>query len=94
MCNVRDYGATGDGITYDDDAFSLSFQSCRGGQVRVPAGTYLLSPFNLSSNTELYLEAGSTLLATTDFSKWQVVAPLPSYPDQVLVELIDLSQLC
>lgn len=30
---------------------------------------------------ELRLEKGSVLLATTDWSRWPVVPPLPSYPD-------------
>lgn len=69
-------------MIYDDDAFSAAFKACAGGagRVEVPSGQYLLSPFNLTSDSELYLDAGSELLATTDFSKWSRVASLPSYP--------------
>lgn len=80
-CNVKEFDAVGDGVIYDDVPFSRAFAACKeGGKVYVPAGDYLLSPFNFTSNTELYLENGATLLATTDASRWPVVAPLPSYP--------------
>jgi hypothetical protein len=43
--NVRDYGATGDGVTDDSEAFQIAVNLCvtnNGGSVYVPAGTYLL----------------------------------------------------
>eukprot|EP00602_Paraphysomonas_sp_CaronLab_P009932 CAMPEP_0185036380 /NCGR_PEP_ID=MMETSP1103-20130426/29294_1 /TAXON_ID=36769 /ORGANISM="Paraphysomonas bandaiensis, Strain Caron Lab Isolate" /LENGTH=365 /DNA_ID=CAMNT_0027573899 /DNA_START=66 /DNA_END=1160 /DNA_ORIENTATION=- len=76
-----DMGASGEGNRLDDEAFQLAFDKCSGGQIYVPSGVYLLSPFNLTSNTELYLDYGATLLATTNFSAWPIVEPLPSYPD-------------
>lgn len=84
VCNVKDSGAVGDGIALDDAAFSKCFSECSsiGDTIYVPSGTYLLSPFNMTSNTALYLDHGSTLLATSDFDIWyatNVVAPLPSY---------------
>jgi polygalacturonase len=91
-CNVKDYGAVGDGVTYEDDAFANALMVCSNiysckpgeiGRIVVPRGTYLLSPFNLSSNVELHLEAGSVLLASTNFSLWPTIAEFPSYPDDV-----------
>jgi len=82
ICNVVDNGAVGNGLELDDQAFAKSFEDCaEGGQIFVPTGTYLLSPFNMTSNTELYLDEGSTILASTDFSAYPIVEPLPSYPD-------------
>lgn len=81
ICNLLDYGAAGDGSVLDDDAMSRALSDCSaGGQIFVPSGLFLLSPFNLTSNMELYLDAGSVLLASTDFSAWPVVESLPSYP--------------
>lgn len=80
-CNVMGFGAAGDGSILDDEAFSKAMEACTGGKVVVPAGSYLLSPFNMTSNTDLYLEAGAILLATTDFDRWPIVEALPSYQD-------------
>ena len=79
--NVKTFGAMGNGIDSDDDALRLAFEACsEGGRITFPEGQYLLSPFNMTSNLEIFLDEGSVLLATGDFDKWQVVAPLPSYP--------------
>ena len=82
-CDVRSYGAVGDGVTLDDKAFASAFAACQPSQgtVHVPRGEYLLSPFNMSSNSDLFLDDGAVLLASTDFSLWPVVINLPSYPD-------------
>ena len=82
-CNVNDFGAVGDGITLEDDSFMKAFEVCRAtqGTVFVPGGRYVLSPFNLTSHTDLLLDDEAVLLATTDFSRWPVVSNLPSYPD-------------
>jgi len=80
--SMADFNAFGNGVDYDDDALASALNKCRdGGRIVFPAGQYLLSPFNITSNMELYLEKGSVLLATTDWSRWPVVAPFPSYPD-------------
>lgn len=80
--SLSDFGAYADGVTYDDAALQDALAKCAdGGRITFPAGKYLLSPFNLTSNLELYLEEGSTLLASTDFSRWPIVAALPSYPE-------------
>lgn len=92
LCNVKDYGAVGDGVTYEDDSFINALLACSNtfnckvgeiGRVVVPRGRYLLSPFNLTSNVELHLETGSVLLPTTDFTKWPTIPEFPSYPDDV-----------
>lgn len=83
-CNVINFGAEGTGLVYDDMGFQRALSACAlGGVVVVPEGTYLLSPFNLTSNIELSMHANTILLATTDFSKWPVVEPLPSYPTDI-----------
>ena len=71
----------GDGIHYDDLALQTALNICNnGGRIVFPVGRYLLSPFNLTSNIELYLEENAILLATTDHTKWPIVQNLPGYP--------------
>ncbi|TPG16047.1 right-handed parallel beta-helix repeat-containing protein [Pedococcus bigeumensis] len=65
--DVRSFGATGDGRTDDTDAFRAALAA--GLQVRVPAGTYRVSPGPEGSaipitraSTRLSLEAGASIL--------------------------------
>ncbi len=63
--NVKDYGATGNGITLDTGAINKAIETCSaggGGTVYFPAGTYLSGSIRLKSNITLYLDAGATLL--------------------------------
>jgi polygalacturonase len=64
--NVRDYGATGDGKTFDTDAVNKAIDAAAaagGGTVLFPAGTYLCYSIRLKSNIELNLTRGATILA-------------------------------
>jgi len=72
--NVRDFGATGDGKTPDAAAIQKALDACKdsGGTVQFPAGTYLSRPLTLRTRTTIQLDAGATLLASTnqmDFMK-------------------------
>jgi polygalacturonase len=54
--SMSDFGAVGDGVQYDDAALQAAFGECPNGVIFVfPAGKYLLSPFNITSNMQLYL---------------------------------------
>ena len=67
--NVRDYGAVDDGTTDCSNAFAAAINACEvagGGRVVVPSGRYLSGPIHLKSNTNLHLEAGSTIAFLTD----------------------------
>ena len=64
--NVRDYGAKGDGKTLDHKAINKAIETAvanGGGQVLVPAGTYLCGSIRMKSNIELHLTAGAKILA-------------------------------
>ena len=72
--NVRDLGATGDGKTFDTTAIQKALDACKdsGGTVTFPAGTYLSQPLKVGTKTTILLDAGATLLASTnqmDFMK-------------------------
>ena len=64
--NVRDFGAKGDGKTLDHVAINQTIEKAcdnGGGQVVLPAGTYLCGSIHLKSNVELHLMAGAKILA-------------------------------
>ncbi len=64
VCNVRDYGAAGDGITLDTAAINKAIRACAaagGGTVLFPPGKYVTGTFEMLSNITLNLEAGSTI---------------------------------
>jgi len=64
--NVRDYGAKGDGRTLDSPAINAAIEAAAGqggGQVVLPAGTYLSGSIRLKSNIDLHLMPGATILA-------------------------------
>lgn len=66
--NITDYGAVGDGITKNTDAFAAAISACAeagGGTVLVPSGEWLTGPITLKSNVNLHMDAGAVI----DFSK-------------------------
>ena len=72
--DVREFGATGDGKTFDTAAIQKALDACKesGGTVVIPAGTYLSQPLTLRTKTIFQLDAGATLQASTnqmDFMK-------------------------
>ena len=58
--SVKDFGATGDGVT-DDTAF-FNFALAVGRAVYVPVGTYLLNLVNVPSNTFLFGEGVNSII--------------------------------
>lgn len=59
--NVRDYGAKGDGVTLDSPSINEAIEAAAaagGGEVYLPAGTYLSGSIRLKSNIHLNLSAG------------------------------------
>jgi hypothetical protein len=78
--NIRDYGAVGDGKALDTPAINKAIEDCAaagGGQVRLSPGKYLSGTVHLKSNVTLFLEAGATLVGTTDLDQYQY----PKIPD-------------
>jgi polygalacturonase len=63
-CDVRDFGATGDGVTNDAVAIQKAIDRC--SKVVVPAGTYQIAPLFLKSNFTLQLDQGASLVGPTD----------------------------
>lgn len=68
--SIRDFGATGDGITNDAPAVQKAIDSCSaagGGTVLVPSGaTYLIGSILLKDDVELHVERGAVLDGSGD----------------------------
>jgi polygalacturonase len=67
-CDVRDYGARGDGRTKNTEAIRKAIEACagRGGTVYFRQGTYLTGTIELKSNMVFHIDATATLRGTQD----------------------------
>ena len=62
--NIIDFGAKGDGVTKNTEAFRKAIDACSaagGGTVLVPAGKWLTGAIHLKSNVNLHFEMGAEL---------------------------------
>ena len=70
VMSIQDFGGVGDGTTSNTESFRRAvqymqrFQNRGGGQLNIPAGTWLTGSFNLTSNFTLFLEHGAVILAS------------------------------
>ena len=74
MWNVKDLGATGDGVTLDTAAINHAIESCAeagGGTVQFTAGVYLSGTIHLKSHVTLLFEAGAELLGSPVLDHYQ-----------------------
>jgi len=80
-CSVLDFGAVAkDGVlnTHAIQAAIDAVEEAGGGRVTVPAGTFLTGTLYLKDRVELHLEAGATLLGSSDLSHYNA---LDAYPE-------------
>ena len=69
LFNIKDFGATGDGIALETEAIQDTIDACHdsgGGVVRVPAGDFQIGTIILKSYVKLSLDYGASLLGSTD----------------------------
>jgi hypothetical protein len=62
--NVRDFGATGNGLTNDTPAINRAIEKCNatgGGDVVFPAGIYSAASIHLKSNVRFILDKDATI---------------------------------
>jgi polygalacturonase len=96
VCNVRDYGAKGDGATKDTAAIQKAIDACAekgGGTVTLPEGNYLSAPIVLKSNITLHLDKGATLLGSTDHADYPAITEFRAPGLQSLVSAKDASNI-
>jgi DNA sulfur modification protein DndE len=63
--NILEFGASGDGLTKNTDAFAKAIKACfqsGGGHIIVPPGFWLTGPIELMSNIDLHLEKGALVV--------------------------------
>jgi polygalacturonase len=87
ICDVRAFGAKGDGVTKDTAALQRAIDACAGkkGMVLLTAGTYLSAPIVLKSGSTLKLEKGATLLGSQDMKDYPAVTEFRTPGLQALV---------
>ncbi|HEY2827885.1 MAG TPA: glycoside hydrolase family 28 protein [Pirellulales bacterium] len=76
--NVKDFGAVGDGKTWDTEAIRKAIAEVNkagGGRLVVPAGVYLTLPIELCSQLDLHLEDGAVLQAAGTFTDFGLPEP-------------------
>lgn len=72
--NVKDFGATGDGINDDTNAIQAAILSCKeAGRVFLPLGTYYVKPIFLKSNITIEFEKGAVLLGNIDRKNYPIL---------------------
>jgi polygalacturonase len=72
LCDVRAFGAKGDGVTKDTVAIQAAIDACASGKgtAILTAGMYLSAPIVLKSGTTLKLEKGATLLGSQEMKDY------------------------
>ncbi len=80
LCNVKDFGARGDGTGRDTRAIQGALDRCArdgGGTVIVPPGLYVCGTLYLRDGTNLHLEAGATLRGSPDLADYNADDAFP-----------------
>lgn len=73
MINLTDFGAVGDGVFMNTEAFRKAIEAAgvKKEAVYVPAGTFLTGTMNLNG-VSLYLDAGAVIKASTNLEDYPV----------------------
>jgi polygalacturonase len=85
--NIRDFGASGDGVTLDTAAIQAAIDACtkdRGGTVLVPAGTFVIGTVELKANVTLHIAAQGKLLGSGDGKQYFAAKAIPLSGDSTL----------
>lgn len=84
VCDVKAYGAKGDGTSLDTQAIQQAIDDCAatGGTVLLSAGTFLSGTIQLASNLTLWIDATATLKGSPHFADYPTQTP-PTDNDQL-----------
>ena len=88
--NVTRFGAVGDGETLNTEAIQSAIDACSesgGGTVIFTAGTYLSGTLILRDHVNLHLQAGATLLGSTNPGDYpKIKTRIRSYYDEIVLQ--------
>ena len=76
VCNVRNFGAKGDGVTLDTPAITAAIHACAqsgGGTVLFPPGTYVTGTFEIVSNITLDLAPGAVIAGSPNLDDYGTI---------------------
>ncbi len=97
VCDVKKFGAKGDGATKDTAAVQAAIDKCSagkgGGTVEVPAGTYVVAPILLKSNMTLHLAKDATLLGSPDNDDYPVITEFRQPGHQAVVSAVNAQNI-
>lgn len=83
--NITDFGAVGNGSTLNTSAIQAAIDSCHsggGGEVIVPAGTFLSGTIFLKSNVLVNIQQGGVLKGSDNPNHYpEIDSPLPGMAD-------------
>ena len=78
VCDVRAYGAKGDGVTLDTPAVTSAIAACvkqGGGTVYFAPGRYVIGTVQLASHIHLLLESGAALVGSHNIQDYLASPP-------------------
>jgi polygalacturonase len=97
VCDVKKFGALGDGTTKDSAAFQEAIDACaaprNGGTVEVPSGTFVIAPILLKTNITLHLQKDATLLGSPDHDDYPVITEFRESGHQALVSAVNATNV-
>jgi len=86
--NVLDFGAVGNGSSLNTSAIQMAIDSCHaagGGEVIIPAGTFLSGTLFLKSNVYIHVQQNGVLKGSGDPSDYpEIDSPVPGMADSYL----------
>ncbi len=77
VVNLTKYGAVGDGITLNTEAFAKAIDDLSrkgGGRLVVPQGVWFTGPIVLKSNIDLHLEVGAVIQFSGDENLYPIIS--------------------
>jgi polygalacturonase len=93
VCDVKKYGAKGDGTTKDTAAIQRAVDECSagkgGGTVVLEAGTYVSAPILLKSNVTFELKKDTTLLGSPDHEDYPEITEFKVRGHQALLSSVN-----